>query len=841
MSDFPHLNLPYKIQGVVPPKQNKINPNTLTIQNKNNRLLHGQYLRDAANKIIDNWKKKLVERSKASLESPNSKDIPVFLKIDTKAFNIDSLLQWGIEFISEEEEGYIIGASVDDLQAFQNKVDKFINEEGKYKNTAAKIWELVTDNTWRLNQLLEGEIANRWEKIIDLETYTIEIGVSCSVSNTKKFPNRNGFESDEAYQMKVEEFKAHERKLQLDRDTKQLQREEEIDKYIRIYNGVLHDIWDNNVDVIHFKLSINGKGIRDIVHNYQYLYKVKFDTTYNINTDTEDFIGEYEAEIIGPMSTATKVCVIDSGIQESHRLIEKAIDVSKSRSYVEDDASTADYVKRSGHGTKVAGAILYPYFIPKNGQFQLETIIQNARILNKDNRISSNNFAPSLMERIVQDYSGTRIFNLSVADDDAYNGTHMPPLAASIDKLSYENDILFVIAAGNLFKSCDNAINPGIKEYLALGNLYPDYLNNDSTKVANPGVCLFGITVGSISKAHFEDEDYKSIAGENYISSFSRTGLGMWGSIKPDVVEFGGDYAINKTSLELITNDTIAPELVSSTMYGSRAVNKDTCGTSFSAPKVSYIASRLQAEHPNESAQMYRALIIQSARLPEHCFNNPTLNDFRYYGYGVPDVNRALNNSPNRITFIQSGKIGPRKANIYRINIPSELRGERDFQILIEVTLAFTAKTRLTRKGAHSYLSNWLEWQSSKLNESFSSFKTRTIQYLELDEDTIEEGTVEEGLNSIKWSLRENPAWSSNRINRNNSTVQKSWVIIEPYQFAEEFSLAVIGHIGWDKNLENETSYALCVSFEAVGSEIPVYNLLAQAQIEIQPEQAIEI
>ena len=44
----------------------------------------------------------------------------------------------------------------------------------------------------------------------------------------------------------------------------------------------------------------------------------------------------------------------------------------------------------------------------------------------------------------------------------------------------------------------------------------------------------------------------------------------------------------------------------------------------------------------------------------------------------------------------------------------------------------------------------------------------------------------------------------SNKINRNNSTVQKSWTIIEPQQFAEEFSIAIVGHSGWDKNLENE-------------------------------------
>lgn len=201
-------------------------------------------------------------------------------------------------------------------------------------------------------------------------------------------------------------------------------------------------------------------------------------------------------------------------------------------------------------------------------------------------------------------------------------------------------------------------------------------------------------------------------------------------------------------------------------------------------------------------------------------------------------MNRTLNNTANRITFIQNGFIKTKNADIYRLNIPPELRGEgKNFQILVEVTLTFIAKTRLTRKGAHSYLSNWLEWQSSKYNESFSSFRNRTIEYLELDEETVEAGNVEQGLNSIRWCLRENPAYTNNEINRNNSTVQKSWAVIDPHLFAEEFSIAVIGHAGWDKNPEHGVSYSLCVSFEAVGQELTAYNLMAEAQIETLVEQ----
>lgn len=845
MADFPHLKLPFKVEGTAKPFKGggTRNPAAIAITNgnKENRQNHGKSLNKSADSLIDKWAKIKEEKQKQGIKIPNENDIPVFLKIDTSVFNIESLRHWGIDVISEEQDGFIIGASIDGLKAFKVNINQFLAEQGTYKNKAAQIWEFITDDSWRVSQLLKGEISKIWNDIEENKIYTVELGVSCNVQNNKEYPITDKFNTEADYLGAVEEFKAYERELQIVRDEKQIKRQEEVEVYFETYKGEIQDIWDIGTDAIFFKVSIDGVGLKDIVHNYQYLFEVKLDSIYSISTTHENIEDNYDLEIIAPNYNASNVCVIDSGIQESHRLISLAIDSQCSRSYVDGDISVVDYVVSSGHGTKVAGAILYPYSIPKTGTYQLESKIQNARILDNNNRISESKFAPALLEEIKHDYPDTRIFNLSVTDDSAYISTHMPSLAASIDKLTHENDILFIVAAGNLSESSDIPTNPGIKEYIQAGQNYPDYLNNNYTKIANPGVSFFAITVGSISSADFEDEDYKAIAGKDFISPFSRTGLGMWGSIKPDVVEFGGDLAKNKLSFELIKKEELSPELVNSTIHGANAVGKYSNGTSFSTPKVSYIASRLQVEHPAETAQMYRALIIQSARLPEHCFNNPTLNDFRHYGYGIPDVNRALNNTTGRITFIQNGRVGPKKADIYQLKIPDELKGEgKEFRVLVEVTLAFTAKTRITRKGSHSYLSNWIEWQSSKYNEGYNSFRNRTIDYLDLAEEVIEAGEIEEGLDAIKWCIRENPAWTNNGINRNNSTVQKSWAIIDPHQFADQFSLAVIGHVGWDKNLSNKVPYALCVSFEALDTEMNIYQILSEAQVEIEQNQ-IEI
>lgn len=839
MADFPHLKLPVKVEGIAKPSGGGGGggEQQATINNRNNRGQHGQYLSGTSQTIVSNHDNEIQQKKAAGIDIPNEIDIPVFLQVDANTFKTDSLVNWGIEIISEEESGFIIGASVDNLKKFQENIDEFINEKGTYKNTAAKIWNLATGNDWRLN-LLKGELARIWGQIDDNAIYIVELGVSCSVVNKKEYPLKNDFDSEVKFIEKLEEYKRHERELWELRDNRQREREEEIETYVAFYKGELTDIWDNEVDAIFFKVSINGKGLKDIVLTYQYLFEAQFSPTYITENELNNLNVLDGVTITAPVEGSAKVCVIDSGIQENHRLISPAIETVNSRSYVEGDPSTADHVRRSGHGTKVAGAILYPYAVPAEGTYQLESIIQNARILDSRNKISDRRLSPSLMNQIVSDYLPTRIYNLSVAEDCSYTGIHMSPLAASIDKLIHENDIVFIISAGNLYLNNSDPANLGINNHLAAGSDYPIYLNQNSSKIACPAISSFAITVGSVGKEDFENDDYVSVGGKNGIAPFSRTGLGMWSAIKPDVVEFGGDLARNKTAVEIKPIDETSIHVVNSTLHGSSATGKDF-GTSFSAPKVSYIASRLQAEHPAETAQMYRALIIQSARLPEHCFHNPTMDHIRYYGYGIPDIERALNNHPKRITFVQNGHLGAKKADIYSINIPQELRGEAgDFSLLVEVTLAFTAKTRQTRKGAHSYLSTWLEWHSSKYNERFQSFRNRTIEYLE-QEGQFDPGGEDGG--AIKWCLRENPAWAENGINRNNSTVQKSWTTIQPHQFADNFNIAVIGHASWDRNLENEVPYALCISFEILGVETPIYQLMAEAQIQaIEQEQEVE-
>lgn len=153
----------------------------------------------------------------------------------------------------------------------------------------------------------------------------------------------------------------------------------------------------------------------------------------------------------------------------------------------------------------------------------------------------------------------------------------------------------------------------------------------------------------------YEDVDRISFGERDNPSAFSRTGLGLWNMIKPDVVEYGGDWIREKNANPNLSYESItSPELIKAT---GTAYARDTIGTSFAAPKVTHIAAQLQKLYAFEDANLYRALIVQSARLPGEKFKDPRVEDLRYFGYGIPNLERATKNTDNRITLIATEKL----------------------------------------------------------------------------------------------------------------------------------------------------------------------------------------
>jgi len=411
----------------------------------------------------------------------------------------------------------------------------------------------------------------------------------------------------------------------------------------------------------------------------------------------------------------------------------------------------------------------------------------------------------------------------------------MSAWAAEIDKLSFDKDILIVQSAGNLRDSCPGPIRYGIVEHLKAGRNYPDYLLTSSSRIPNPSQSLQALTVGSIAFDAFQGPDWKSFGGKDQPSAFSTTGLGIWGTIKPEVVEYGGDFAYDTGSPpNLTTPREVCPDLVRST-YNSPGPEhaRDDIGTSFAAPKIAHIASALEQLFPDQPCLLYRALITNAARWPMWAEDSPNkLNVLQHIGFGIPTLERATTNSPYRVTLISTGELHVKagEAHIYRIPVPKEMRSQGgEYDIRIDVTLSYAAKPRRTRRNPRNYLSTWVDWRSSKIGESFKSFKDRVLK------DRVKS---DDGEGEIPWLLRERDDWGGIQgVKRTVGTLQKDWAVLKSHELPIDFCIAVVGHRGWDKDPDAFAKYSLAVSFEAVNEDLEIYEKVRIA-LEIPPVEA---
>jgi hypothetical protein len=811
MEKFPHLKFIEKITGK-PRLFGGGAPNERTDKNKADRLNYGNNLLQKTSNIKQNWADLTSKREAENLAPLTADIIPIFLQINPDLINSDFDLQnFGIEIISEEDDGFIIGASLDSLESLEEKINGFISE--KYGSGAiANLWEIKDGNReeWTPNRILSEYLLENWNKIEDNEIYQIEVSIAFDRPLKKEpDPNKKGGAK------RLERY----RNLQIDRDDQLRAREEHFDKFILEYGKITSSLVYLE-DSFACTAEITGKGLKDLVFNYPFVFEVSEVEEIEIAQNGQEDGVNFEFEILPPNEDSPEIGLIDSGIMENHKYINAAIKNENSKSYINGDDSVADKVSGGGHGTRVAGAILYPKGVSfTTTPYKLPCFIRNLRVLDKDNYLATK-FPAELMEIIIDDNEDCSIFNLSINSKSAFRLKHMSTWAATIDSLIHNKNVLFIISAGNIVKDA-------IKYYIKKGEDYPNYLMQPYSRIANPGQSSFALTVGSINHTEFEDDDWKSLGNSGEISAYSRIGSGIWGKIKPDVVEFGGGLIVSKNGDSLIKeNEFTATELIRSTLNGGGAVGNDSTGTSFATPKVTHIVAELKKLYPDENINLLRALIIQGARLPNQHFLNPTKQSIKQFGYGLPSLERVTKNSEQRISFYNTGEIKAEEGNIYLLKLPEELSNQGDeYDILIEVTLAYTAKVRRTRQKTKSYLSTWLDWTTSKIDEPFNDFKEYVLKEIEKTENDYD-NEARKLLDDYPWKIRERNNWGEvEEINRNNSTAQKDWAIIKSYRLPKELSIAVRAHKGWDKNME-EIPYALTVSVEVLNVNVPIYEVI---------------
>jgi Subtilase family len=857
--NFEHLLLVLRDRGPArfPPSPRV--PDPATVSNQHNRAGHGGALKTRTTSVTTNWQARQRLRVQDGLPAIQA-GIPLLLKIDT-SLDLDDLRHYfDFEIVSEQEDGFVIVASADiALASFQQRLNDFIGGITGAANVA-RIHELREDATQeeRLSRILSDLLLTEWPTLQDDARYVVDVSIACAGNwQIPKKPKR-GRLTDQKWAAKEAAWSA-ERNIAYDRwDQLKDERYEAAMRIIAHYQGeVLMNVDDYSAeaatlpDCFTLRINLPAKGLKDLVLNFPYVFEVvepdDIETPQQIQRDQA--VAVARTAFLPPQANAPAVCVIDSGIQEEHLWLEPAIDKPTSHCFIPHTATTdvADHVSPGGHGTRVAGAIIHGDIIPKEGQIQLGIWVQNARVLDANCTLPQEMFPPVVLREVIKRYyegsRKTRIFNHSINADSPCRTRHMSAWAAEIDRLSNELDVLVIQSAGNL-KTSRPAPRPGIAEMISAGTAYPDYLATAACRIANPAQSLQALTVGSVAYARFEGGGWRSFASqEGEPSAFSRAGLGIWDTIKPDVVEYGGDCLASAGTPPLVSTPQLGhecyPELVRSTVHGGPAYDRDEVGTSFAAPKVTRIAAQLQTVLPNESCLLYRALIAQSARWPQWASALSPIQQaelLRRIGYGVPDMERATANTDHRTTFISQGDcdITAGDCHIYQVRIPEEMRRPGDeYDILVEVTLSYVAEPRRTRRTHRGYLSTWVDWLSNRKGESLDVFLTRALK---AEENAIQEGT------SFGWTIESRGQWGRiPDIRRGIGTLQKDWAVLKSNALPNDLCIAVRGHRGWSRDAESAARYSLAVSFEIIGKEIRIYEPLRIAVQELQAELETEI
>ncbi len=395
-----------------------------------------------------------------------------------------------------------------------------------------------------------------------------------------------------------------------------------------------------------------------------------------------------------PPDNAPGVAILDSGIVAGHPLLAPA--VGDAQSFL----PGLDAGDEHGHGTFVAGIALYGDVADclDRGHFVPELRLFSGRILDHhnlgDDRLIENQVDKAV--RYFVDEYGCRVFNLSYgAPNRPYRGGRVSGLAVTLDALSRELDVLFVVPTGNN------------EDYWPRAG-YPDCLKHDDARLVDPAPALNALTVGSLARyeqhnRYPNDPAYRPIARRNQPSPFTRRGPSVNGAIKPDLVDYGGNAWVNARvqGAKPVSRQGVG-ELSTGRDFATGRPFAEDGGTSFAAPRVANSAAMILPGIPNASVDLRRALMLTHARTPRPCaqlFADDGDKEIlrRVTGYGLVDRSALFRSSEACVTLRAEESIENRRHHFYEIPIPDDFwsPGRRDRELT--VALAYRPPVRTTR------------------------------------------------------------------------------------------------------------------------------------------------
>lgn len=570
--------------------------------------------------------------------------------------------------------------------------------------------------------------------------------------------------------------------------------------------------------------------------------------------EQNDWINDLKARTFNQTAESKiSVCLLDTGVNIGHPLLESLIPEHNLDTVIP-VAGKADTGGRSGHGTPMAGLILYGNLteaLATPHQIDIFHHLESVKLISPAKPHDPLNYGAVTQEAIdralVINVDHKRVVCLAITTHETVHLGKPSSWSAAIDQYSfgtkdYHNDsTLICVSAGNL--DDEVMIN------------YP--LSNQDTSIADPAQAFNALTVGAYTDMGTVDPiiypETQTLAARGSLGPSSCTAYiweNGWAN-KPDIVMEGGNFGIQYD--RVIYPDSL---MLLSTSKGDELTKWFTAfgDTSAATALASRFAAQLYVAYPQLRPETIRALIVHSAdwtpamlqdRKIQALHTEEKSKLIRTVGYGVPHLNRAMKSASNALTLVVEAELKPYKWEDYRVKTdqfhlyelpwPVEVLSELlNTPVKLSITLSYFIEPNPGNKRyakANNYMSHALRFKMLGVNESPRAFAGRVSKAMR--EDDYEKEGGEKG-----WSLGEDL--------RNKGSIHKDIWEGTAADLATRNMIAIFPTSGWWKTrkklerYDNTVHYSLIVSIEAPDVDVDIYNPVKQL-IDVKVDIPIKI